>query len=300
MQAYDLIIIGGGPAGISAGIYAARYKLKTLIIAKELGGYLNEIHLIENYPGFSRISGQELLKKFKYHLENYKVEVKQDEVIGIRKNKKFIVSTEKEKFEGKKIILALGSEKRKLNLKDEEKFVGKGISYCYTCDAPLSKNKIIAIVGGADSAVRAASLLTEYAKKVYIFYRKDKLRGNPIEVEKVLKKIEFLNNVNVKELKGKDFLESVILDNGKKIKLDGLFVEIGSVPNVAIAKELGVKLDKDSYIITNEKKETNVKGGFAVGDVTNNKLKQIVVACSDGAKAATNIFHELKGGIKNG
>ena len=229
---YDVIIVGGGPAGLTASIYAARYKLKTLIVTKDLGGYLNHIHLIENYTGFSKISGMDLGKKFLEHVKNYDIEIKQEEVIGIRnRNNKFVVSTNKNKFESKKIILALGSEKIKLNLKNEKKFLGKGITYCYICDAPFYKNKIVGIVGGSYSAVRAALLLIEYAKKVYIIYRRDKLRGDPLENEYILKnkKVEFLKNVNIKELKGDKFLEGVTLDDGKKIKLDDLFIEIGYV-----------------------------------------------------------------------
>lgn len=293
----DLIIVGGGPGGLSAAIYAARYKLDTLLITKEIGGDLNKIHLIENYPGYGRISGFELAKKFEEHVKNYNVKIKQDEVVGIRKEKdKFVVNSRKEKFEAKKIILALGSEKRKLNLENEERFLGKGISYCYLCDAPFYKDKIVGIIGGSYSAVRAAVLLMGYAKKLYIICRKDKLRGDPIENDYVLKnkKVELIKNANVVKLNGDKFLESVKLDNGKEIKLDGLFIEIGSVPNTALIKEFGIKTDENGFIIVNENKETNIKGVFAVGDVTNTKIKQIIVAAADGAISATNVFYQIK------
>lgn len=296
MKNYDLIIIGGGPAAFSATIYAARYKLKTLLISKELGGYLNKIHIIENYPGFKQITGLELAENLKKQIKNYNIKILEEPVTDIRKNKDFIVSTEKQRFKTKTIILAIGTEKRKLNLENEEKFIGKGISYCYICDAPLYKNKIIAIVGGSSSAVRAASLLVKYAKKVYIIYRKSKLRGEPLEVEKVLKnkKVEFLKNVNIKKLKGNKFLTSIVLDNNKELKLDGLFVEIGSVPSNILTKQLNIKTTKEGYILVNQQKETNIKGVFAAGDITDTPLKQIITACADGAIAAHSAYRHLK------
>ncbi len=294
---HDLIIIGGGPASFTAAIYAARYKLKTLLISKELGGYLNKIHIIENYPGFKEISGLDLAQNFQKHIKKYKIENLDQTVIDIRKkNSNFIVSTEKQRFETKTVILATGTEKRKLNLENEEKFIGKGISYCYICDAPLFKDKIVAVIGGSDSAVRAASLLIKYAKKVYIIYRKDKLRGEPLEVEKILKnpKIKFLNNVNIKELKGDKELKSISLDNNKELKIDGLFVEIGSIPSTLLISELGIKTTKQGYIEVNEKKQTNIKGVFAAGDITNTPLRQITTACADGAIAANSVYEYCK------
>jgi len=263
---YDLIIVGGGPASFSAAIYAARYKLKTLLITKELGGLLNKIHLIENYPGFKEISGLELAQKFRDHINKYNIPIIEKEAIDIKKhNNHFLIITKDNKeFKTRTIILALGTEKRKLNLKNEDKLIGKGISYCYICDAPLTKDKTVAIVGGSDSAVRAASLLVKYAKKVYILYRKEKLRGEPLEVEKILsnKKVEFIKNVNVKELKGDNFLKSVILDNNKEIKLDYLFIEIGSIPSTLLVSKLKIKTDKQGFIVVDPQMRTSIPGIF--------------------------------------
>ncbi len=301
MSEYDLIIIGGGPASFSAAIYAARYKLKTLLITKELGGYLNKIHLIENYPGFKEISGLELAQKFKDHINKYNIPIIEKEVIDIKKhNNHFLIITKDNKeFKTRTIILALGTEKRKLNLKNEDKFIGKGISYCYICDAPLTKDKLVAVVGGSDSAVRAASLLVKYAKKVYILYRKEKLRGEPLEVEKILKnpKVEFIKNVNIKELKGDNFLKSVILDNNKEINLDYLFIEIGSIPSTDLISKLKIKTHKEGFIIVDSKKKTSIPGIFAAGDITNTPLKQIITASADGAIAAHSSYEYLKNSL---
>ncbi len=291
---YDIIIIGGGPAGVAASIYAQRYKLKTLLITKDIGGTIRESHIIENYPGFTKISGLELANKFKEQLKHLKVKIKNTEVINKEKNKFFtITDKENNKYETENIILALGTQKRKLNIKGEEKFLGKGVSYCYTCDAPLFKNKIVAVIGGSDSAAKASLLLAEYAKKVYIIYRKENLRCEPHYLDTIKdKNIEILNNTEIKEIKGKNFVESVLLTNNKKLKLDGLFMEIGTIPTISLAKKLGIKLDENDYIITNQNQETNIKGIYAAGDITTQELKQIIVAAAQGAIAINSIFQK--------
>lgn len=292
---YDLIIIGGGPAGLTAAIYAARYQLKTLVISKE-GSMMLDAHKIENYPGFKEISGIELMKKFKDHVKKFDVEVKNAEVVNVEPG--FTVVTEKnERIKTKTLILALGTEKRKLNVQGEEEFLGKGVSYCYVCDCAFFRDKVVGVVGGNDSAALASLLLAEYAKKVYIIYRKEKIRAEPYRVKQIEEnpKIKVINNAVVKEIKGKKFLEKVVFEDGKELKLDGLFIEIGSVPSTSLAKRLGIKLDENSHIIVNGKKETNVKGVYAAGDITNSPLWQITTACADGAIAANSAFNYLKG-----
>ena len=301
MEVYDLIIIGGGCAGFSAAIYSARYSLRTLVISREIGGALNEAHVVENYPGFKSISGLELMMRFKEHAESLGVEFIEDEVIKAeKKGDVFLVQTRKKSYEAKAIILALGLQRRKLNIPGEDKFIGKGVSYCYTCDAAFFKDKIVGVVGGSDSAAMAALLLSRYSKKVYIIYRKQEIRAAPINKKAVEenKKIEIIPNTNIIELKGDKFLTSVVFDKpykgSKEFKLDGLFVEIGHIPSTIIAENLGVKLNDEGFIIVDKEKRTNIGGVFAAGDITDTVLRQAVTAASDGAVAAYSAYKYLE------
>lgn len=298
---YDTLIIGAGPAGLAAAIYCARYRMRCAVISSEIGGMVLEAHLIENYPGFSSISGAELSKKFEEHAKSFGVEIIEEEVVDIRKGKGkdngFVVINKKgKKYSTKSLILAMGTKKRKLNVPGEEKYLGKGVSYCYTCDGPLFKDKVVGVVGGANSAAMAALMLSEYAKKVYIIYRREKIRADPIYVEAVDKnpKIRVINNSNIVKINGNNFVESVDLNTGKNLKLGGLFIEIGTVPLVALVKKIGVKLE-NSYIDVDKEQKTNVEGVFAAGDVTNaTDLKQIITAAGQGAVAAFNAYEYVK------
>ena len=295
---YDVIIIGSGAAGLAASIYCSRFGLNTLLIGEEVGGMANEAPFVENYPGFLKATGFELMQKFKEHALKEMVEIREEKVIEVKKG--FIVKTNENTYKAKSLILALGSQKRKLNIPGEEKYLGKGVSYCSICDGPLFRNKTVAVVGGANSAVSAAITLSKYCKKVYIIYRRDKLRAEEalIRSAKQIKNIEYIFNANPKELEGDDFLKKVHLDNGKSIELDGLFIEIGIIPASVIAKELGVKLDEKGYIIVNEKMETNIEGVFAAGDITtgSNKICQIATAVGEGTIAADSVRRYLKNG----
>lgn len=293
---YDVIIIGAGPGGLTAALYAARYKLNTLVIAKGLAT-LTDAHLVENFPGFIKISGLELMKKIKEHVSNFNVPIKEEEVSAVKKIKNYFkVYTKKNIYETKSIILGIGTKRRKLNLPNEEKYFGKGISYCYTCDGPLMHDKIAVVVGGSNAAALASLLLADYAKKVYILYRRAELRAEPILVEQIKnnKKIEIFYNTEVKGIKGSKFLESVVLNNGKELKIDGLFVEIGAVPSLALVKDLNLKTNKEGYIIVDKNKETNVKGVFAIGDITDSILRQGITAAGDGATAAFSAYKYCK------
>lgn len=291
---YDVIIIGGGPAGITASIYSQRYKLKTLIITKNKGGMILDSHIIENYPGFKQISGIELSNKFKEHLKYLEVEIRDQDIINIEKNNHFTLTDKNNnKHQAKNIILALGTEKRKLNVPGEDKFLGKGVSYCYTCDSPFFKDKTVAVIGGSDSAAKASLLLADYAKKVYIIYRKENLRCEPHYLDKIKEKnIEILNNTEVLEIRGDEFVKAVQLSNGEELKLDGLFIEIGTIPLTNLAKKLNIELDENNYIKVNQNQETNIQGIYAAGDITNQKLKQIITAAAQGAIAANSIFQK--------
>jgi len=294
---YDLIIIGGGPAGLGAAVYAARFNLKAVLISKEIGGYMLESPQIENYPGFRSITGIDLSNKMKDQVKALGIEIIEEEITDIQKG--FIVKTKSNKqFKGKNIIFALGTQRRKLNVKGEDEFSGKGVSYCATCDSPLFKDKIVAVIGGANSAVVSALLLSKYTKQVNIIYRKEPLRADPYWVNQ-LKKI---NNIkvhcclNVKEIKGTNVVESILLDNNKEMKVQGVFIEIGSIPATTLIKNLGVKLDEKGYVIVDKSQKTNINGVYAAGDITTNSnmMRQIVTACAEGAVAAESIYHNLK------
>lgn len=290
---YDLVIIGSGPAGLTAALFAARYKLKTLVIGKELGGQLAYAYKIENYPGFNSISGIELTKLMKSQVIALGVRIIEEEITNIIKEKdKFIVMTDKNKYESKSLIFALGTGRKQLNLPEEAKFFSKGISYCATCDAPLFKNKVVAVIGGGDSAVMAALLLSKYAKKVYIIYRKGKLRAEPIKLEQLekIKKIEIIYNAEISKILGEDFVEKILLSNKKTLEVQGIFVEIGSTPSTYLIKKLNIQTDKEGFILTNSAMETNIRGVFAAGDIIKKPLRQIVTATSDGAIAALSAY----------
>ncbi|MCX6707388.1 MAG: FAD-dependent oxidoreductase [Candidatus Woesearchaeota archaeon] len=298
---YDLIIIGGGASGMSAAIYAARYNLKTLIISKEVGGVLNEAHKVGNWPGSKEISGLDLMTRFKEHVDSLNIDYIEADVQKTEKKKgQFIITANGKQLESKTIILAFGLRRNKLNIEGEDKFAGKGVSYCYTCDAPFYRNKIVGVVGGSDSAALAALLLAQYAKKVFIIYRGDGLRAEPINkglVEKN-KNIELITKTNIIEVKGDKALTTAMLDKpykgSKELNIEGLFIEIGSTPSTVLAEQLGVKRDQNGFIIVNKEKKTNVDGVYAAGDATDTVMRQVITAAADGAIAAMAAFHFMK------
>lgn len=292
---YDTIIIGAGPAGMTAAIYAARYQLKTLVVSKEVGGVANLAHKIENWPGITSITGTDLMQTFRKHVESLGVKIIQDEVFKLAKGFEVATSSGK-KFRSKTLILALGTVRRKLNVSGEDEFIGKGVSYCATCDGPMFKNKTVCVVGGSNSAAMSALLLAEYAKKVYIIYRKEALRADPILIGRIEKnkKIEALYNSEIDKIIGTKFVEKIVLKDGKEMPMEGVFIEVGGIPSTDLAKELGVKLDEHNSIVVDANMNTNIQGVFAAGDITNTFLDQVVTACGDGAKAAYSAFQYLK------
>ena len=301
---YPLIIIGAGPAGLAASIYASRYRINHLIIGEALGGLAFEAHKICNFPTEQEISGMKLIEKIEKHVEFLGNSMIADKVISIHKtNNLFKVTTQKNKeFIAKTILLANGTKHRKLNLPDEKKFLGKGISYCATCDAMFYKNKIVAVVGGSDSANTTSLYLAEIADKVYQIYRRDKLRGETLWIDQVLdnKKIEVIYNTKIIELKGKEKLKKIVLSapykEEKEIDINGLFIEIGSAPSKTLTKELSIETDKTGYIKVNPDQSINQKGIWAAGDITtaSNNFHQVITACSEGAIAAESIFKFLQ------
>ncbi len=298
-KVYDLTVIGSGPAGLSAAIYASRYNLKTLVLGMNQGGTITDAHKVCNYPGLPEISGPVLGEKMKEHAEKYGAEVKMGLVEDIEKEEGnfSLVTNLDEKYFSKKIILATGTKRRKLGLDGEDEFMGSGVSYCATCDGKFFEDKIVGVVGGANSAATAALYLADIAEKVYIIYRRDKLRAVDAWKKEIDKKdnIELIFNANVVDLLGGDSLEQVKLDNGESIDLQGLFIEIGSVPKTDLAKDLGVKL-KNEYIDVDSKQRTNLDSIWAAGDITtnSNKFKQAITASAEGAIAANDIHKKIK------
>ncbi len=290
---YDVIVLGAGPAGLSAAVYCRRYELSVLVIGKG-PGLMSEAPEVCNYLGFPKISGAEMDRRFREHAEGLGAEIKNEEAKSLKKKKFFAVETDKETYEAKILIYALGGTKRKLGLPEEKKFTGRGVSYCFTCDAPFFKNRTVAITGGSDSAAMGALLLSKFAKKVYIIYRRDRLRAFPALVKKIeeTRNVETVFNSVIKEIKGDKLVKGVVLEVGGKtreLELDGIFVEYGSVPNSGLAAGLGVDLDGDGGIKAGEDASTNVPGLFAAGDVTNGFM-QVVTAAAGGAVAAASAY----------
>lgn len=301
---YDLTIIGCGPAGYTAAIYAARYKLKTIVIGAIDGGAMAEAHLVENWPGTNSITGIELTKNFREHVQYFNVETAKESVKEIVKNDKiFIAKTENgDFFESKAIIIAAGTKKRKLGIPGELELKGKGVSYCVTCDGFFFKNKTAAVIGGNDSAGTAALLLADHAEKVYIIYHREPLRCEEITFERIKNnnKIKIIYNTSITKINGEQKVESAELSrefNGeKKLKIDGVFIEIGATASAELAKNLGVELDNLERIKINQDCSTNIAGVFAAGDVTVGlyDLKQIITAAASGAIAATSANKFIK------
>ncbi|BDH79587.1 MAG TPA: thioredoxin-disulfide reductase [Methanothermobacter sp.] len=292
---YDIIIIGAGPAGLTAGIYAGRQGSKTLILEKNIaGGKGLEVPLMENYPGYEKIQGQELIQKIKKQATKL-VELKElEEVIKIKKeNMKFTVETKKDTYTTRTIILATGTRHRRLKIPGEKEFLGRGVSYCATCDGPLYKGKEILVIGGGNSAVQEAIFLKQIGCKPSIVHRRDELRAQKYLQDRAKKlKIPIIWNTTLKEIKGKGKVQKAVLENRKTgqtetIKVDGIFIAIGEEPINKLAQDLGVKLDKAGYIITDKQQRTSVEGVYAAGDITGG-LNQWITACAEGAIAATS------------
>jgi len=291
MKKYDVIIIGGGPAGITAAIYTARRLLKTLVITKEPGGQVVKTPDIENYPGFELISGPELAQKFMSQAKKFGAEIMYDEVILLdQKNNEFIISGQKEKYRSKSLILAFGKVPRKLNIPGETEFKGRGISYCSTCDANFFKGKNVAVNGGGNSAFDAALLLSKTAKEVYLIHRRDEFTAEEVLIEKVkkAKNVEIITSATIEKIEGDQTVKSITIrhqNKDKKIKVDGLFIEIGYIVEDGLIKNF-VKMDEKNQIIVGKDYKTSRPGVFAAGDLTNSYYKQIVISAGEGAIAA--------------
>ena len=294
---YDLIIVGLGPAGVCAAIYAKRSGLKVLCLEKNMpGGIINYIDRIDNYPGMYGISGTDFSYKLYEHLNSLEIEYKLDGVLSIeKKNEVFEIKGEKEDYQTKKIIIASGRKAKKLGLVNEEKFLGRGRSYCAVCDGAFFKNQTIAVVGSGRSAVQETMYLAKFAYKIYMIVRKDSLHvEKDLENKlKLYKNVEIIYNTKVTKLNGNEKLESVILNDKEELKVTGLFIYIGYEPNISYLKNFDI-FDNNGYIIVDKNYETKVNGLYAVGDSIKKEYYQIIMAMASGAEAALNVTTTLK------
>ena len=295
---YDVIIIGSGPAGFTAGVYTSRAKLKTLIISGSLpGGQLMTTSEVENYPGFPNgIFGPELMMNMRQQAERFGTTVIDDEVLKVNfKNHPFLISTHSESFEGRAILLCTGASPRKLGINGEQEFGGRGVSYCATCDGPFFRGEEIAVIGGGDTAIEEATFLTKFGKSVKIIHRRDFLRASKILQEKAFEnsKIQFIWNHVVTGISGNKKIESIDikdLTTGKisNVSVGGLFVAIGHEPNTSIFKDQ-LELDDKGYVVLKENTRTSVEGVFAAGDVHDYRYRQAVTAAGFGCMAALDV-----------
>ena len=297
MQSYefDTVILGGGPAGLSAGIYASRGAVSTAILdVSMMGGQPSNYLELENYPGFPIIGGYDLMEKFEEHADKFGVQkfpMQEIESLDLKSTPKVILTKEAE-FKAKTVIIACGAQPMKLGVPGEAEFVGRGVSYCAVCDGAFYKDKVVAVVGGGNAAVEEAMYLTKFANKVYVIHRRNELRADKIVQERAFKneKIEFIWDSVVKEIKGDDLVHTAVLENVKSgersnLQVNGVFPYIGMVPNIeGISGQ--VEQDAGGVIITDETMKTSIDGGYAVGDVRKTPLRQVITAASDGAVGA--------------
>jgi len=300
---HDLIIIGGGPAGMTAGIYSARQKLDSLIITKEFGGQMTHKAVdIENYPGFDKISGFELIAKFEDQMKSKGVKVLYDEVKELKKEGDvFSVLTEEGKtLESKTVIIATGAEPRRLEVPGENEYTGKGVSYCTTCDGPLYNGKDVAVIGGGDTGFEAAIFLNNYADKIYILEYGETVKAGKDNQDKAnsIEKIQIITSAELKEIKGDGFVNQIVFKDRKSgeektLDVQGIFVQAGYQPATSFLKDLVDLNERKEIVVDFETFETKTPGLFAVGDVNNGRVKQVVVACGEGATAVIYVYKHL-------
>ncbi|MFA5117119.1 MAG: thioredoxin-disulfide reductase [Candidatus Omnitrophota bacterium] len=298
---YDVIIIGAGPAGLTAGLYSGRYRLKSLILEKmAVGGQIVLSSDIENYPGFPGSTGTfDLMDKMKQQVEEVGVEIRLEEVLELAQDKaqgsqavSYRLKTTENTYETRAIILAVGAQPKRLGVKGEDKCIGHGVSYCGTCDGPLFREKEIAVVGGGDRALEEALFLTRYASRVHLIHRRDALRASAILVDKARDnpKINFILSSVVEEITGKDKVEGLLIKDlkagaVKELPVSGVFMFVGIIPNTGFLKAF-VEMDKDGFIIADQNMRASREGVFACGDCCQKAFRQVVTACSDGANAS--------------
>ncbi len=301
-EEWDVIIIGGGCTGLGAAVYCGRFLLKTLVLGEILGGVIITTDTVENYPGFSRITGMELAKKLENHARDYKnVEIKEEKVLNAQKSgKKFKITSEEGEYYGKSLIIASGTEYKKLDIPGEKELANKGVHYCALCDGVIYRDKTVAVIGGSDSAAKEALLLTQWAEKVYIIYRGEKIRPEPVNYQRVTanKKIEIITSTNVIKINGSQKVSSVSLDKAynkkNELKIDAAFIAIGHIPITGYAKNLGIRMNEKGEIMIDRNANTNVPGIFAAGDVVDTSFKQAITGVAEGVLASYSAYQFIQ------
>lgn len=300
-KVYDVIIIGAGPAGLAVAIFAGRKKLSTLVISIDVGGQGNLTSHIENYPGVMPQSGMQLMDVFHSQAQKFGAEFMFGKVSEVKKkgNEFEVIVAGEESYVGRTLIIAFGKVPRKLGIPGEDKFFGRGVSTCATCDGPLFKNKNVAVVGGGNAALEAVLDLSNFAQKVYLIHRRDEFRGDEVTVEKVKNapKVELILNSVPVEIKGEKFVSAVVVENVKdkgrrELEIDGMFLEIGYVVDSSVVKSL-VNINEFNEVVVDKKGATSCPGIFAAGDVTDTPFKQAIIAAGDGARAALSAYTYL-------
>lgn len=301
---YDLIIIGSGAAGLAAGIYAGRYRMKTLIIGEKFGGETASAGKIENYPGAKAIDGYDLMGIMRDQIGELAISIDAHQVAAIERQEHcFTISTAENTYEAHAVLFATGAKRRRLNLPNEEALTGRGVHYCVTCDGPVYTGKTIAIAGGGDASIKGVNLAAEYAKHIFLLVRGKEIAAEPVNYDAMQRlgdKITVLYETEVKELAGEKQLDKILLSkpyqDSSELIVDGLFVEIGAMPETALAQSLGVMLDERGYIKVDNLMRTNIDGVFAAGDAANHfgSFKQDITAAALGAVAATSAYNDRK------
>lgn len=302
---YDFIVIGGGCSGLSAGMYATRLGLKTLVFAELPGGLITTTHLVENWPGIISISGPDLAMSLYSHAEASGAEIKNEIVSKIEKLPdangfpQFKITTSSGEYISKTVLIATGTKHKHLGVPGEKEFENKGVSYCALCDGAFFKNKVVGVVGGGDSAAKEAIFLSEHASKVYLIVRKDILRAEPLNAKRIEQnpKVEILFNTEVESISGTKSMEKVKFKDGagtmsgKELEMQGIFMAIGQDPQTELAKDLGVELNAKREIIINRRSETNIRGVFAAGDCCDSDFKQAITGSAEAVTASYHAFH---------
>ncbi len=291
---YDTIIIGAGPAGLTAGIFAVRRDLNILVLGDPGDPpTVTEATIVDDWIGTPNIKGTELMQRFLNHAKDVKVPIKDDKILEISKSSGgFVLKGEKESYEAESIIFATGALHRELNIPGEKEFAGRGVSYCASCDGLLFKGKKVAVIGGGDTAATYALLLDQIGADTMLVHRRDQLRAVESFQEQIKNSnVKVMWNTVLKEIKGDKFVKSIIIENVKtnkkhEIPMDGVFIAVGSVPMSELGKNIGLKIDEAGYIMVDKEGKTSVPGVFAAGDCANNPTKRIITACADGSKAA--------------